>query len=601
MYKLRRFVSYYRPEWKLFLIDMLCAAAVAGLDLIFPIVTRLFMKDFIPNLRIRPMFIFGGVLVGLYLLRMLGQYVLNYWGHVVGVRMEYHMRKDLFTHLQTMDFRFFDDNKVGHLMSRLVNDLRDITELAHHGPEDLLIATLMFIGSFTYLIRINVSMTLIAFAFVPVLAWYAISRRRSMRDAFLEERRKVADVNSEVENSLSGIRVAKSFTNEEYEMERFDGANSRFREARQQAFKAMAEYSSGMTFLTNLLDVTVLVAGGVYAYLGHIDLADLTSYLMFVRFFLVPIHRLTAFTQQFEQGMSGFTRFLDLMEQKPSIVESPNAQELRDVQGKIEIKNVSFGYEEGTDVLKDINLTIEAGKTVALVGSSGGGKTTLCHLIPRFYDVDEGQILVDGHDVRDLTLQSLRASIGLVQQDVFLFTGTIKENILYGRPTATDEEIVEAAKNARIHDFIMSLPDKYDTYVGERGVKLSGGQKQRISIARVFLKNPPILLLDEATSALDTTTEMEIQEALERLSQDRTTVIIAHRLSTVKNADEIVVIDGGRIEEQGSHTELMERRGIYHSLYRAQFNRDALEELFEKRGLRQADSDEEAEEEIKTA
>ena len=363
----------------------------------------------------------------------------------------------------------------------------------------------------------------------------------------------------------------------------------------------MAEYSSGMTFLTNLLDVTVLVAGGVYAYLGHIDLADLTSYLMFVRFFLVPIHRLTAFTQQFEQGMSGFTRFLDLMEQKPSIVESPNAQELRDVQGKIEIKNVSFGYEEGIDVLKDINLTIEAGKTVALVGSSGGGKTTLCHLIPRFYDVDEGQILVDGHDVRDLTLQSLRASIGLVQQDVFLFTGTIKENILYGRPTATDEEIVEAAKNARIHDFIMSLPDKYDTYVGERGVKLSGGQKQRISIARVFLKNPPILLLDEATSALDTTTEMEIQEALERLSQDRTTVIIAHRLSTVKNADEIVVIDGGRIEEQGSHTELMERRGIYHSLYRAQFNRDALEELFEKRGLRQADSDEEAEEEIKTA
>ncbi len=587
MGRIRKFAAYYKPEWKLFLLDMICASGIAGLDLIFPMVSRLFMKDFIPNQRLRSILVFGGILVALYLVRLVGQYIINYWGHVVGVRMEYHMRRDLFTHLQTQDFRFFDDTKVGYLMSRIVNDLRDISELAHHGPEDLLIATLMFVGSFWYLARINLTLTLIAFAFVPIIAWYAISRRKVMRDAFMEERRKIADVNAELENSLSGIRVAKSFTNEGYEKKRFDGANSLFRNARQRAFKAMAEYSSGMNFLTNLLDVTVLVAGGIYTYRGYIDLADLTAYLMFVRFFLQPIHRLTAFTQQFQQGMTGFERFLELMAVDPSIVDRPDAQQLENAKGHIELKNVSFRYQEGSDVLTDINLDIRPGQTVALVGPSGGGKTTLCHLIPRFYDVSEGQILVDGSDVRDITLESLRRNIGLVQQDVFLFTGTIKENILYGNPEATDEQIVEAAKNARIHDFIMSLQDGYETYVGERGIKLSGGQKQRVSIARVFLKNPPILILDEATSALDTTTEMEIQEALERLSQDRTTVIIAHRLSTVKHADLIAVVTDGKIREHGSHAELVGTGGIYSLLYKAQFDRDALEEMYQERGLRE--------------
>lgn len=579
MEKLKRFIAYYRTEWKLFVLDIICASAVAGLDLVFPMVTRLFMKDFIPNRQLRLIIIFSGVMIFLYILRLIGQYVINYWGHVVGVRMEYHMRRDLFTHLQTLDFKFFDDTKVGYLMSRIVNDLREISELAHHGPEDVFIASLMFIGSFLYLVRINLQLTLIAFAFVPIIAWYAISRRRVMSNAFMEERRKIADVNAELENSLSGIRVAKSFANEEYEKNRFDTANSLFKIARQKAFKAMAEYSSGMSFLTNLLDLTVLVAGAIYTYFDYIDLADLTAYLMFVRFFLQPINRLTAFTQQYQQGMTGFERFLELMAVKPSIVDAPDAVELRNVKGSIELRGVSFQYNEKSEVLADINLKIEPGQTVALVGPSGGGKTTLCHLIPRFYDVTSGQILVDGIDVRKIQLASLRKNIGMVQQDVFLFTGTIKENILYGNPSATDEEIVEAAKNARIHDFIMSLPDKYDTYVGERGIKLSGGQKQRVSIARVFLKNPPILILDEATSALDTTTEMEIQEALERLSKDRTTLIIAHRLSTVRHADLIVVVTDGKIREQGTHEQLLKKGGIYSRLYRAQFERDALEEV----------------------
>lgn len=569
MYTVRRFIAYYKDHWKLFALDMFCACLIAGLDLLFPVATRIFMKDFIPNRQLRSMLIFLAALVLLYVVRLIAQYIVNYWGHVVGVRMEYQMRKDLFNHLQTLDFKFFDNTKVGYLMSRLVNDLRDVVELAHHGPEDLLIATIMLIGSFWYLSRINLSLTLWAFAFVPIIAWYAVSQRGAMNAAFREERRKVAEVNAEVENSLSGIRVAKSFVNEDYERERFGKANIAFRNARQSAFRAMGKYSAGMNFLTNMLNLTVLGVGAIYTYRGVIDIADLTAYLMFIGYFLQPIHRLTAFTQQFQQGMSGFERFLELMAVKPSIVDAEDAVELKDVKGAISLRNVSFSYNGKSEVLKDINLDIAPGKTVALVGPSGGGKTTLCHLIPRFYDVTGGEILVDGVNIKSIKLASLRKNIGLVQQDVFLFTGTIRENILYGKPDATEEELIEAAKNAQIHDFIMSLPDGYDTYVGERGIKLSGGQKQRISIARVFLKNPPILILDEATSALDTVTEQEIQAALQRLSENRTTIVIAHRLSTVRDADEIVVIKDGRICERGTHNELMEKQGFYANLYKS--------------------------------
>lgn len=574
---LKRFVSYYRYEWKLFLLDMICACMLAIMDLVFPIMTRAFMKDLIPNQELRLMVIYIGALLVMYSVRLVLQYIVDYWGHVVGVRMEYRMRKDLFSHLQTMDFQFFDNTRVGHLMSRIVNDLRDVSELAHHGPEDVFIASLMLIGSFLYLININVQLTLIVFLFVPFIGWFAMSRRARMSQAFRQERERIAEVNADLENSLSGMRVAKSYTNEDYEMNRFDSANINFKRARETAYKRMAEYTTGLNFLTNLLNVAVLGFGGLYTYHGIIDLADLTAYLMFINFFLQPIRRLTAFTQQYQQGMSGFSRFVELMETQPSIVDSPDAKELTNVEGRIELKDVSFEYHEKSPVLYDVHLDIEPGKTVALVGPSGGGKTTLCHLIPRFYDVTKGGIYIDGHDVRDIQLYSLRKNIGLVQQDVFLFTGSIKDNILYGDPNATDDDVIEAAKSAGIHDFVMSLPEQYDTYVGERGVMLSGGQKQRISIARAFLKNPPILILDEATSSLDNTTELIIQESLDRLSRGRTTLIIAHRLSTIRHADEIIVLDQGRIIEQGNHEKLLNSDGIYAGLYKSQFQREAVD------------------------
>lgn len=572
---LKRFIPYYKTERRLFIFDMICASLIAVLDLAFPIITRMFMKDYIPNQNMRAVVLWVIVLVGLYTIRLFLQYFVNYYGHVVGVNMEYHMRRDLFTHLQTLDFKFFDDTKVGHLMSRIVNDLHEVTELAHHGPEDIFIATIMLVGSFIYLLSINVSLTLIAFLFIPLICWFAYYKRDAMEKAFAQERKKVADVNAEVENSLSGIRVAKSFVNEEYEQHRFGRANEAFKFSRYRAFKAMAEYSSGLNFFTDILNVAVLGAGAWFMYQGHIDLADLTAYLMFISYFLQPIRRLINFTQQYQQGMTGFARFVELMDIEPSIIDAPNAVRIDQVKGDIELKDVSFQYNSNSDVIDNISISIPSGHTVAFVGPSGGGKTTLCHLIPRFYDVTQGSILLDGVDIREVELASLRRQIGLVQQDVFLFTGTIRDNILYGRPEASEAEMIEAANKAQIHEFISTLPEGYDTYIGERGIKLSGGQKQRISIARVFLKNPPILILDEATSALDTTTELEIQGALVELSKDRTTLIIAHRLSTIRHADKIVVLTEGKIQEEGTHQELLNKNGIYASFHSAQLEAGA--------------------------
>ncbi len=457
-------------------------------------------------------------------------------------------------------------------MSRLVNDLRDVVELAHHGPEDLFISAVMLIGSFILLLRINLKLELIVFAFIPLIIAFVLLKRVRMENAFRKVRRKIADINAYLENSISGIRVAKAFTNEEYEIKKFNESNDEYKESRKESYKVMGEFLAGIGAATNILDLVVITVGGYFVYDGSITVGDLFAYTMYISYFMQPIRRLANLMQQLQEGMTGFERFVEIMEIRPDIVDKEDAVELKDVKGHIEFKNVTFSYTNGEDtVLSNVNMDIEPGKTVALVGPSGAGKTTLCHLIPRFYDINDGKILIDGIDIRDIKLESLRKNIGIVQQDVFLFTGTIKENIAYGDPSKSDEEIIEAAKKASIHDFIMTLPNGYDTFIGEKGVKLSGGQKQRISIARLFLKNPPILILDEATSALDNQTEIMIQESLEKLAEGRTALVIAHRLSTIKNADEILVLTNEGIEERGSHEKLLEKNGIYSQLYKSQF------------------------------
>ncbi|PVE15183.1 thiamine ABC transporter permease [Clostridium perfringens] len=563
---LKRFIRYYKPYKKLFILDLLSAFLVSACDLFYPMITRNIINDVIPNKQIKLLFVFAIVLTLIFLIKAGLNYFMQYWGHVVGVRMQADMRRDLFDKLQDMPNKYFDNNKTGVIMSRIINDLLDISELAHHGPEDLFISLVMLVGSFIILCTINVPLTIITFAIIPFLLFYTIHKRNKMKKAFKETRVKTGEVNATIENSISGVRVTKSFGNKAYEMEKFDKSNGIFKKAREHAYKAMAEYFSGMFFLVDMLELIVLIAAGYFTYLGKINVGDFAAYLLYIKMFLQPIRKLINFNEMFQNGMSGFERYEEIMNEENE-KEIPNAKDLKDVKGKITIKDVTFRYDNKESILENFNLDIEAGKMVALVGPSGGGKTTICNLIPRFYDYESGQIFIDDVDISTVTLKSLRENIGIVQQDVFLFTGTIKENIMYGNPNATDEEVIEAAKNACLHDFIMGLEDGYDTFIGERGVKLSGGQKQRISIARVFLKNPAILILDEATSALDNVTEYEIQKALEELSKDRTTLVVAHRLSTVKNSDEIVVLTDKGIEERGTHEELIKLGGVYSNLH----------------------------------
>lgn len=567
----KKFISYYKPYRKLFALDMSCAFLIAAIDLAFPLIARQFINDIIPNGKLRIFYIFIIALLILAVVRAVLNYIIDYWGHIVGTRMERDMRRELFEHLQTLSFDYFDNVKTGHLMSRIVNDLREISELAHHGPEDLFISLIMLIGSFIILTTIEWRLTLIIYSFLPLLIWYATLKRKKMTAAFRSVRKRIANVNAQLENSISGIRVAKSFTNEEYEIEKFDEGNREFNRSREFAYKAMAEFFAGIFFLSNILNIITLSVGGFFVYRGYINTGDLVAYLLYINFFLQPIRKLTNFTQQFQNGMTGFERFVEIMKVKASIVDKEDAVTLKEVKGKIEFKNVAFKYSEEKFVLSNINLIINPGETMALVGPSGGGKTTLCQLIPRFYEVTKGEILIDGINIKDIKIKSLRENIGMVQQDIFLFTGTIKENILYGKPDAKNTEVVTAAKNANIHDFILSLPERYDSYIGEKGIKLSGGQKQRISLARAFLKNPAILILDEATSALDSEAEIIIQQALEKLTMGRTVLVIAHRLSTIKNANEIVVLTDEGIKEKGDHDKLIAKNRLYSKLYNAQF------------------------------
>lgn len=588
---LKRFLAYYKPHKKIFTLDMLASLAVAMIGIVYPIITRTMLNDLIPNKQYEMIVVGGLTLLVLYFFRMLLNYFIQYQGHVMGVLMQKQMRKDMFTHLEKLPYSFYDNHETGKIMSRMTNDLMDISELAHHGPENLLISSISIITSFVYLCTINVWLTLIIFAAVPFLLVISLVLRTKMRDAFARSRKSVAVINSALESSISGIRVTKAFTNAEKEAEKFDVGNESFVEARSDAYKAMGQFHSGNSFVTDIFNVIVLIAGGLFLYAGTIQLGDYTAFIVSISMFISPVMTLINFMEQYQNGVTGFERFLEIIDEEPE-VDSPNAKDIGKVEGHIELKNVSFAYdvfdedgkkldEENREVLSHVNLDIKKGKTFALVGPSGGGKTTICHLIPHFYDYKEGEIFIDGKEIHDITMESLRRNIGIVQQDIYLFNATIKENILYGRLDATDEEVVEAAKRANIHEYIMSLEKGYETEIGERGVRLSGGQKQRLSIARVFLKNPPILILDEATSALDNTTEILIQQALDELCKGRTTLIVAHRLSTIKNADEIAVIANGEIVEQGTHTELLSKGGMYSDLYNLQFRANTGESIEE--------------------
>ncbi len=571
---IRKFITYYRPYKKLFVMDMLCALVVCVVDLAFPQILRYLTGTFylgeasvilaaLPKLLV--------LLLAVYLLRSAAQFYVTSYGHIMGTRMERDMRQDLFDQYMRLSFSYYDQNNTGEMMSRLVTDLFDISEVGHHGPENLLICSIKIIGSFVLLLTINVPMTLILLAVTICLVIFSFARQRIMSGIYMDNRRKIAEVNADVQNSLAGIRVVKTFANETVEEEKFRRSNDRFRESKESSYMQMGIFHGGNSLFQGLLYVAVLISGGYFIVRGTLAPADMAIYGLYIGIFLAPIEQLVNFTETFQKGYAGFKRFCEILATNPDVAEAPDAQPLTNIKGDIQYKDVSFHYEEGSEVLEHLSIDIPAGKTVALVGPSGGGKTTICSLLPRFYDVQGGSITIDGKDVRSLKLKSLREAIGIVQQDVYIFAGSIRENIAYGDQSATEEQIIEAARNANIHDFILSLPDGYDTYVGERGTRLSGGQKQRLAIARVFLKNPPILILDEATSALDNESERHIQAALERLSVGRTTIVIAHRLSTIRGAEKIIVVGDNGIEEQGTHEQLLARGGTYARYYNMQF------------------------------
>ena len=566
----KRFLSYYKPHKKIFVLDMLASLSVALLGILYPIVTRTMLNDLIPNRQYTHIIIAGVSLFVLYFIRMLLNYFIQYQGHMMGVRMQGQMRSEMFRHLEKLPFSFYDNNETGKIMSRMTSDLNDIAELAHHGPENFLITGITIIVSFLYLTSIDLWLTLIIFACVPILVIVSLTLRKRMRAAFRESQAAIAQINGSLQSSIAGIRVTKAFTNSNKETEKFEEGNGQFMEARRDAYKAMGQFHSVTTMITDVFNVVVLIAGGLFLYGGNINFADYSAFIVSINLFLGPVNTLIRFMEQFQNGVAGFERFVEIMETKPE-TDSENAKAVSRLEGEIEFKNVSSSYSDGKEVLKNISLSIGKGKTFALVGPSGGGKTTLCHLIPHFYKISEGDIFIDGHSLKNITTESLRQNIGIVQQDIYLFNSSIRENILYGKLDASDEEVIEAAKRANIHDYIMSLENGYDTMIGERGVRLSGGQKQRLCIARVFLKNPPILILDEATSALDNATEIQIQKSLDELSEGRTTIVVAHRLSTIKNADEIAVVDNGEITEQGTHEQLLELNRTYAQLYRQQF------------------------------
>ena len=569
---LLKMASYYKPYFGTFMLDLFFAFLASATALVIPLVVR-YITSNIANIKadgdIRLILTIGGVLFGLVLVNFGSRYFISYVGHVMGAKIEYNMRSEIFAHYQKLSFSFYDEQKVGSLMSRVTSDLFDITELLHHGPENLAISAIKIIGAFIILSNISPYLTLAAFAFIPIMIVYAVFMNRRMRRAFRENRVKIADINTQIEDNLSGIRVVKSFANEEIENGKFKAGNDAFLKAKKNSYFYMGLFHSGMSSFNILINVIVIVVGGVLLIKNLVDVPDFVAFLLYINVFTEPIQTLVEFTEQFQNGYTGFERFREIMEIEPDIEDSPDAVELKDVKGDIAFEDVSFKYKDSAHrVLRHINLDVKAGSYVALVGSSGGGKTTLCSLIPRFYEVTKGIIKIDGKDIREVTLKSLRDNIGIVQQDVYLFAGTVYENILYGKPDATREEVVEAAKLANAHEFIEGLPNGYETDIGQRGVKLSGGQKQRLSIARVFLKNPPILIFDEATSALDNESENIVIESLDKLSANRTTLVIAHRLSTIKNAERILVLTEKGIEESGTHDELMAKNGIYAGLYK---------------------------------